>query len=249
MIALTKLLGYLLLPTGLLWLGLLWAAVWAFRRRSRGLGAWLVLLFLGFTLAGNLQLGHLLMAQLESSIPQFPADGAPLDALFVLGGGTEVASQGSPLLKSSGDRVLEAARLWHAGRVKRLVASGTSDDDRRGRRDLGLETRAIWMDLGIPTEAIQVIEEPCLTTRDEIKAYTRLQAREGWHRVGLLSSAWHLPRALALARRNGLDVIPIPSDRRGRIPKVQLWHLVPQQEGFQNTQLACWEVLGRWVGR
>ena len=32
-------------------------------------------------------------------------------------------------------------------------------------------------------------------------------------------------------------------------PRFQLWHLVPQEEGFQKTQLACWEHLGRLAGR
>jgi uncharacterized SAM-binding protein YcdF (DUF218 family) len=249
MIAFTKLLGMLLMPIGLLWLGLLVASVWAFRRRLRGLGRFLALLFLGLALAGNLQVGHALVAHLEASIPPLSADAAPLDALFVLGGGSQVAELGPPFLGTSGDRIVEAARLWHAGRVQRLVASGISDDAKTGRRNLGLETRAIWLGLGIPLKAIRVVEEPCLITRDEIQAYTRLKATEGWLRVGLLSSAWHLPRALALAKRNHLEIIPVPSDRRGRIPRWQLWHIVPQQEGLQNTQLVCWEWLGRWVGR
>jgi len=249
MIALTKLLGMLFMPLGLIWLGLLGAVIWAFRRGSRGLGVFLLGLALAFTLAGNLQVGHALMARLEAPIPPFPPDSAPLEALFVLGGGSQVDDEGRPFLNESGDRIAEAARLWHAGRVQYLVASGVSRDARTGPRDLGAETRAIWRGLGIPSEAIQILDEPCTITRDEIRAYRRLQAKKGWRRVGLLSSAWHLPRALSLANREGLEVIPIPSDRRGRIPRMQLWHLIPQQEGFQNSQLAAWEWLGRWMGR
>jgi len=248
MLACSKLIGMLCMPTGLLWLGLLLAMFWAFKRRMRDLGAFLAFLFLGFSLAGNPQVGALLMNRLESTIPPFPENAAPLDALFVLGGGSQVDERGHPFLGVSGDRITEAARLWHAGKVRCLVASGTSDDARTGRRNLGAETRAIWESLGIPSTAIREIEEPCFITRDEIQAYGRLMVQEGWHRVGLLSSAWHLPRAMALAKRARLEVLPIPSDERGRIPRFQLWHLVPQEEGFQKTQLACWEMLGRLVG-
>jgi uncharacterized SAM-binding protein YcdF (DUF218 family) len=215
----------------------------------RGLGWFLTFLFLGFGLAGNLQVGAFLMNRLESTIPSLPENAAPLDAIFVLGGGSQVDERGRPMLSVSGDRIIEAARLWHAGKVRCLVASGSSDDSRAGRRNLGAETREIWEALGIPNTATREIEEPCFITRDEIQAYRRLKAREGWHRVGLLSSAWHLPRAMALARQAGLEAHPIPSDERGRIPRVQLWHLVPQEEGFQKSQLACWEWLGRLVGR
>jgi uncharacterized SAM-binding protein YcdF (DUF218 family) len=250
MLALTKLIGMLCMPTGLLWLGLLLAAGWALRRRQRAFGAFLALLFVGFTLAGNPQVGAYLLARLESTVPALPKEAPPLDALCVLGGGSQLDDRGRPMLSPCGDRILEAARLWHAGGVRCLVASGAAEDLRSGRRrDLGAETRAIWMDLGIPATAIRVVAEPCFITRDEVRAYRRLRAREGWGRVGLLSSAWHLPRALALARREALEVVPVPSDWRGRMPRFQPWHLVPQEEGFQKTQMACWERLGRLVGR
>jgi uncharacterized SAM-binding protein YcdF (DUF218 family) len=249
MLALSKLIGMLFMPTGLLWLGLVVAMLWAFRRRMLGLGCFLAFLFLGFSLAGNPQVGASLMGRLESTIPSLPEKAAPFDAVFVLGGGSQVNERGRPFLGVSGDRIIEAARLWHAGKARCLVASGASDDARAGRRNLGAETREIWESLGVPRAAIREIEEPCFITRDEIQAYAHLKTKEGWHRVGLLSSAWHLPRALALARRAGLEVVPIPSDERGRVPRFQLWHIVPQEEGFQKTQLACWEMLGRLVGR
>lgn len=249
MLAFSKLLGMLCMPTGLVWLGLGLAASWAFRRRLRALGGFLAVLFLGLALAGNLQVGALLLGQLESATPPLPENAAPLEALFVLGGGSQVDERGRPMLGVSGDRILEAARLWHAGKAKCLVASGASDDARTGRRNLGAETCEIWKSLGIPSTAVRAIEEPCFITRDEIQAYRRLKAREGWRRVGLLSSAWHLPRALALARRAGLEVVPVPSDAGGRVPRFQLWHLVPQEEGFRKTQWACWERLGRLAGR
>ncbi|WLT31151.1 YdcF family protein [Geothrix sp. PMB-07] len=249
MLAFTKLVGMLLMPLGLIWLGLWGSAYWAFRRRVRGLGFALMGLAVGLALVGNVQLGHRLMGRLEAEVQPFSSKDAPLEALFVLGGGSAVDEQGRPALGDSGDRIVEAARLWHAGRVRWLVASGASQGTGPGSRNLGEETRTLWKDLGIPESAIRVIEEPCVITRDEVQAYTRLKAREGWQRVGLLSSAWHLPRAMALARRTGLEAVPVASDRRGRVPRWELWHLVPQQEGLHNTQGFCWEWLGRSMGR
>jgi len=249
MIALTKLFGMLLMPLGLIWLGLLAATVWAFRRRARGLGSALASLALALALLGNVQVGHAFMARLESEIQSFGPDDPPLEAVFVLGGGSQVDAQGRPFLAEAGDRIAEAARLWHGGRTKILVASGASTEGGASQRNLGEETRELWKGLGIPGDAIRVIEEPCVITRDEVRAYRRLKAKEGWQRVGLLSSASHLPRAMALARREGLDVVPVASDRRGRVPAFKLWYLVPQSEGLRETQSACWEWLGRSMGR
>lgn len=249
MLALTKVIGYLLMPAGLVWLGLIAATAWAFRRRQQGLGFGLLLLTLGYTLAGNAMVGRALMARLERQVPMLPVGAPPFDAVFVLGGGSEEGPDGHPHLSDGGDRIAAAAALWHAGKVRVLVASGTSDDSLRGTRDAARETETIWLAMGVPAEAIQRLDRPCRITREEIQAYTDLKRRQGWQRVGLLSSAWHLPRARRLAKRAGLEATPIPSDFRGRPQRFQIWHLVPQAAGFQPVQLACWEWLGALVGR
>jgi len=93
------------------------------------------------------------------------------------------------------------------------------------------------------------VPERCWNTRDEIRAYARLQAWYGWKRMALVSSAAHLPRAMALASRAGLAFTPLGADRLGRVHTFQLHFLVPQGSAFMISQLACWEYLGRWLGR
>ncbi len=249
--ALQKTLGLLAMPAGLLWLFLLASALLC-RLRDQRLAARLFLLAaLGYAAAGNVYLGSFLMARLEAGVPPVsPSALQPLDAVFVLGGGTTEDPFGRPEANLSGDRVLLAARLWKAGKAAVLVASGTSRMGLHGRvRDLGEETRALWLDLGVPARAVVVVQGPCWNTRSEIRADLTLQRQRGWKRVGLLSSAWHLPRALALARRAGLDVVPLGADWRGRPHGFHLQLLVPQGEGFLDVQRACWEWLGRRMGR
>jgi uncharacterized SAM-binding protein YcdF (DUF218 family) len=248
--ALQKTLGLLLMPAGFLWLLLLLACLLCFRRNRKPLGTFLLALALLYDCAGNVHLGALLMARLESSIPPVdPASAGPFEAVFVLGGGSEEDPSGRPELSRSGDRIHLAARLWHLGRVRLLVASGMARDSLLGTRNGGEETRRLWRELGIPESAILVVEEPCWITRDEVAAYLRLQQHHGWKRMALVSSAAHLPRAMALARRAGLDVEPLGADWRGRPLAFQFQNLVPQADGFMDVQRACWESLGRWVGR
>ena len=248
--SLQKILALLLMPAGLCWLLLLGACVLCLRRRQKPLGAFFLAVALLYACAGNVHLGAALMAGLEASIPSVdPATVAPFDAVGVLGGGSEEDPRGGPELNFAGDRILLAARLWHLGKTPLLVASGMGRNSRRGVRNGGEETRALWRGLGIPDRAILVVDEPCWITRDEIAAYRRLQERRGWKRLGLVSSASHLPRALVLARRAGLEVVPLGADWRGRAPAFQLQNLVPQADGFLDVQRACWEYLGRWVGR
>lgn len=249
-LALEKTVGLLGMPAGLLWLFLLASAAFCLLRRQRLPAVLFLLVAAGYALAGNVYLGSALMARLEAGVPAVDVAAlAPFDAVCVLGGGSQQDPFGGAQANLSGDRIVLAARLWHAGKARLLVAGGRSRDSLGSPRDLGQETRALWRGLGVPDSAILVVDEPCWNTRDEILADRRLQLRHGWQRVGLVSSAWHLPRALALARRAGLDATPLGADWRGRPHPFQLQLLVPQQEGFLDIQRACWEWLGRRLGR
>ena len=195
-------------------------------------------------------LGVALIGSLERRIPPVRVEAMePFDAVCVLGGGSEQDPAGAPELSSAGDRVFLAARLWHAGKARLLVTSGASHNGIAGFRDGGQETRALWLAVGVPDRAILPVPEPCWNTRDEIRANAGLQARYGWKRMGLMSSASHLPRAMALAARAGLAFTPLGADRLAHSYPFQLQLLVPQGEGFQTTQRACWEFLGRWLER
>jgi len=250
LLALEKILALLVMPAGLLWLVLIAICILCFHRRQRTPALLLLGVILLYAAAGNVYLGSTLMGRLEAAVP--PVDVAtvqPFEAVCVLGGGTREDPFGQPQANASGDRIVLAARLWHAGKARVLVASGHSRDALRGERNLGEEARALWRGLGVPDAAILVVEEPCWVTRDEISAYRRLQGRFGWHRVALISSAWHLPRAMALAHRVGFEATPVGADWRSRSHPFQLQFLVPQADGFSDVQLACWEHLGHWVGR
>jgi len=247
--ALKKAIGLLAMPAGLLWLALLAGALACWRRRQRGPAGLCLGLALAYACAGSPYLGGALTASLERRIaPAAVATLQPFEAVCVLGGGGDQDPLGNPELGFSGDRIFLAARLWHAGKAGLLVASGASLQGVAGFQDLAQETRTLWRSVGVPDRAILAVAEPCWNTRDEIKAYKRLQARFGWRRIALVSSASHLPRALALAAKEGLEVTPLGADWQGRRIPFMLNALVPQAAGFSACQRACWEYLGRWLG-
>ena len=252
-----KVLGILLMPVGLLWLGLLaWTIAAALGRHFR-LAVGLGLAAAALTVSGNCWVGGALIDLLERQVPKVDPDaGAPFEAVFVLGGGTLLSAGGQPAFAESGDRVAMAAALWHRHRTPILVASGMSIPALDQPRHLGVETRTLWAGLGIPPAAVVVIptdESPSADgpriTREEIVEYQRLCRERGWTRVGLVSSGWHLPRALAACRRIGFAPLPIPAQPSGPLPAFSLYYLVPQAKGVNAVQTACWEFLGLIVGR
>jgi len=63
------------------------------------------------------------------------------------------------------------------------------------------------------------------------------------HRVGILTSAWHLPRAMRLAEARGIEATAIPSDFRSAfiVPSVNM--LVPTANGLEISTIAVKEYL------
>jgi len=244
-----KTLALLAMPVALVWLLLLALAWLCLRRRQWLPGALALAVALLYAGLGNVHLAEAAAATLERQVPPVQVDRLPVfDAVWVLGGGAEPGWPGGAQLGPAGDRVFLAARLWHAGKARLLVASGVAPG-LGGPWDGGRETGALWRAVGVPDQAILALPEPCWNTRDEIRACARLRAVRGWNRVALVSSASHLPRALALAAREGLAVTPLGADRLARPHPFQLQYLVPQGEAFRIWQLTAWEYLGRWLGR
>jgi uncharacterized SAM-binding protein YcdF (DUF218 family) len=140
--------------------------------------------------------------------------------------------------------------LFRRGDASYLVATGTSIKGLSSpvERDVAAEAARIWRDLGVPGEAIVTLPGP-RNTKEELAAVADLMKARGWRRIGLVTSAWHLPRAMALARGHGIDVVALPSDYRGGRSMPSMVYVVPSGTGFENVHLALWERLGRAVGR
>lgn len=244
-----KTIGRLIMPTGALWaLGYLVVLV-SRRRGAKTSARWGLAFWLTLTVVGNHWLGGVLLGWLESDY--ITVKPSKMDAVWVLGGGTAESPAGGVQLGPSGDRVARAARLYHAGHTPLLVASGTAIAglDQPEPRDLTEETATLWKQMGIPEAAIVQIRGSH-NTRTEMQDLAREAPARGWQKVGLVTSGWHLRRAMAHAPSvQGVEIIPLGADWRGGPPTFSLAGLVPDGHGFYAVRLAAWELVGAAVGR
>ena len=240
-----KVIGLLVLPSGIVWLGLLAIVGWPGLRRSGR--AFAALIWVVYTLAGNAWVGTWWLAKLESPYVAMAHPVQPFDAICVLGGGSSATPNGDAQLGPAGDRLIVPACLFLSGKTRHLVTSGLSVTDITGSRSLADDTAAVWLDLGIPESAITRLSAP-RTTAEEIQVYKQIIAENSWQRVGVCSSAWHLRRVEKLCRSQGVTLIPVPADFLSASLPWSPMYAVPQARGFQNVQKALWEILGGITG-
>jgi len=241
--------GECLMTAGLVWLGLAAVAAALWRRRERGPALVATTLWGLYSLAGNALVGDSMLSLLERPYARLdPRRQGRFDAVLVLGGGATSHDDGTASLTAVGQRVVLAVEMYRAGQVDTLVTSGPTRRLPAGRvASDPAATVQIWADLGVPVERTAKLEGT-RTTSDEIPAFAALVRASGWRRVGVISSAWHLRRAMRLAARAGLEATPLPAGRNEDHTVALRW-LVPQEAGFREVQCACWELLGMLAGR
>lgn len=139
-----------------------------------------------------------------------PAELAACRYVVVLGGGNGHSpglSANNLLSGAALGRVVEAIRILRAVPTAKLIVCGPGAP----RRDTHATVLArAAMAYGIAADRILYVEQ-ARDTEDESRAVQRLAQGA---RVALVTSAWHMPRALALFRSAGLDPLPCPADFR-----------------------------------
>jgi len=235
-------------PLGLAWLGLgVWLVIASRRRRPKELllatAAWLIL-----SLSVCTPLPSLLLASLET---KFPAVSVPAlenaDAIVCLGGGASPAPAEATgvHLRGPADRITTALLLVRLRKAPTLVLGGgrylvhnewrSEADAVREALDESEFATAEIVSLGI-----------CANTRDEALKVAQLARERGWNRMHLVSSAYHLPRAVATFQRTGVEVIPVPCNFQTGAATGQTtpWITPPGMAGLQQFHLWIHEFLG-----
>lgn len=107
------------------------------------------------------------------------------------------------------ERTIAAVALWRKVGGRILFTGAPTPD---GRDSAAASMARLAHALGVPSEAL-LVEPASLNTHENLLFAKRLLG-PGPQRLWLLTSAFHLPRAVAAAKAVGLDVKPYPCDFR-----------------------------------
>lgn len=166
--------------------------------------------------------------------------------IVILGGAVE--SRSSELshmteFNDAVDRVNAAMILSRQYPEAKIVFSGGSGKLVKDERVDSVDMKIYLRNIGFKSSHV-IYEDHSRTTWENLlnsKTMLKPQERENWL---LVTSAWHMPRALGVARKLGWGLIPYPVDYRG--PGRYL--LIPEKfdvlENFYMGQLALREIIG-----
>jgi uncharacterized SAM-binding protein YcdF (DUF218 family) len=190
----------------------------------------------------------LLIAPLESRYADLDTGSAPqTEAIVVLGGGVVAAAgkHDEPELAEAGDRIRKAAALYKAGKAPFILCSGGNIDFLAGAGEAeAVSTSRILQSLGIPP-AETLTEGASRNTHENAEFAWQILNTRGVHRILLVTSAMHMPRAAALFRHAGFTVIPVPCNHLGGWGDPSLlFSLLPDPQSVANSKAALKEYLG-----
>ena len=248
LLILQKVVSRWLMPGGLIFLlAMLIAAVAAVRGQR-------LIALLGGTIAAIMLLAtdvptRTIARAIEGRYAEWlPTADEPFDSVVVLGGGTGLTPGMRPQLGDGGERLGLAARLYEQGLVKRIVVTGDALNEKPeyadSPREQGVELLAGF---GVPSE--DVVTLTGRTTTEEIASLKERPDLWEGKRCGLITSAMHLPRAMRLADRAGLEVIPIPANFRYPNDDFTPLSLIPEAGNLDILSAVGHEALGMLVGR
>ena len=238
-----------LLPPGIFIVALFALAWYAWKRRGeRRIAALLFALTFVFYLLCTSVVAERTLGWLEQAyLP--PAEPAG-DVIIMLGGGAmpdspDVDGVGA-LCASPANRLLTAVRLQRKLGVPILLSGGQVYEDTGAEAKIA---RRILIDLGVPEEQI-LVETRSVNTTQNARYSAEILRAQGLTQPILVTSAFHMKRAVLNFKKQGIDVVPYPADYQvTHHPVFHYTKLRPQTEALLDNVTVLQETLRTLVTR
>jgi len=196
---------------------------------------------------GLLPLSNWLILPLEQRFPRLDLTGARIAGIVVLGGGEDAriwVGRHAHAMNEAGERFTEATALARRFPDAKVVFTGGAIEILSAPAVGAEAARAIFADLGLDAGGRLLLESKARDTwENAVNVKTMVEPRPG-ERWLLVTSAWHMPRAIGIFRRVGFAVEPWPVDYR----TADAWDLLrlfdAPSDGLKRLDTATRE----WVG-
>ena len=211
------------------------------------LASWLVVTCVVLiAIAGFSPLGNVLMLPLEQRFPPWDASRGPPAGIVVLGGAISPdvsMARGAVALNDAAERITVTAELARRYPDARIIFSGGTGSlmaDAPAEAPVAVKELVA---LGVAHDRITAEEQSRNTIENAVFSQLLADAKPG-ERWLLVTSAFHMPRAMAAFRASGFAVEAYPVDWRTRGPVDAVEPFASLTSGLAMTDAAVRE----WVG-
>lgn len=188
---------------------------------------------------------------LEDRFPRADLSGRSVDGIVILGGAEDARvakGRGTHALNESAERMTEAAMLALRYPAAKVLFTGGSVEILRDPTVGADAAETMLRDLGIGSDRL-LLERKARNTAENAALAKQLADPKPGQRWLLITSAWHMPRAMGLFRKAGFDVEAWPTDYRTAGPG-DAWMLFSSPvEGLRRLDFVVKEWLGLLVNR
>jgi len=235
-----------IVPPGIFILLLFIAGTWLLVKRPRKTGMILIFIGIFMWISALGPVSRLLFKGLESGL-KMPTE-LQGDVIILLGGGMD---DRAPDLTGIGipsqvmlERIVAAARLQKRLHVPVIVSGGGYPHQKISEAEV---TQRYLVDLGVPPEKI-FLETKSRDTIENAKYTKNICDRIGFQNPVLVTSSYHLKRALLSFRKVGMQVFPFPVGIGSADPAEFRWTDVLPTD-YQGISVALREYIGYTVYR
>lgn len=164
------------------------------------------------------------------------------DAIVILGGGMGANTNVSDYAEmwTGADRVWHGVRLYKAGKAPLIIASGGEIVEQ--------STLPFLIDLGVPTNVVRLLKA-ARNTEEEARTVGKIIRDDGGHRILLVTSAWHMKRALLMYEKyaSEIEVVPAATDFENTFAasrSFSMFEFLPDLAALAGNAVAFHEWLG-----
>ena len=247
---LSKTLAFFTLPSNILIILLVAGAALLFTRFARVGRGLIVVVLAAIFVFGFLPTGKSLFSLLETRFPAWSAaQGAPT-GFIVLGGAIDPSTSavhGSVALTDAAERLTVVPELVRQYPSARIIFTGGNGTLFGGEAEAPYAAK-LFETFGVPPGRVEIEGQSRNTFENALfsKALAAPKAGERWV---IVTSAYHVPRAVAAFRNVGFEVEAYPVDWQFVGPQGYLWPMRSIINGLAYTDWAAREFIGLAVYR
>ena len=169
------------------------------------------------------------------------------DLAVVLGGSTGYSKEWSQIdFSELADRMTEAIRLYRTGRIKKILVSGDQAINIYDGKTYAPYFLDYMEQMGVNRQDI-ILEQKARTTRENITLINEIISKYDRPAILLITSGWHLRRAMKGFKNSGLNLVPYGVDVPSR-DDIHSWNeLLPSWSTAVRWQVLIHEMVGMVV--